>query len=156
MTKSKAIIKAIVEADDPPTIIQFDGTKEWHDANGKMHRTGGPAIIRPSGNRLWFKHGKMHRDDGPAMEWASGTRQWWVNGKAHRVGGPSAELADGGKHWWLHGKRHRVGGPAVELADGGKEWWLHGRQFTEDEFYRYIDQDTGEVFLPPGKKLKHD
>jgi hypothetical protein len=34
--------------------------------NGKLHREGGPAIIRFFGLSTWYVHGVVHREDGPA------------------------------------------------------------------------------------------
>lgn len=32
-------------------------------------------------------------------------------------------------------------------------WFVNGQQFSESEFYRYVDTLSGEVLVPPGKKL---
>lgn len=138
MTKTKKIIDSVLvsgagDHSDPPTHIRSDGTKEWLDASGRPHRVDGPAIIRPSGHMVWCQHGKMHRDDGPAVEFANGTTCWYK-----------------------HDKRHRLNGPAIYSSRGDYEWWANNRQFTEDEFYMYVDQETGEVLVPPGKKLTYD
>jgi hypothetical protein len=83
----------------------------------------------------------------------------WLDdrGLLHRVGGPAVVHTRCDTSCWYHfGKRHRLDGPAVETGDGHDEWHVNGREFTEDEFYRYVDQLTGEVFVPPGKILVHD
>lgn len=33
---------------------------------------------------------------------------------------------------------------------------VNGREFTEEEFNLYVDQETGEVLVPAGKKLEND
>lgn len=82
----------------------------------------------------------------------------WLDskGKVHRIDGPAVDQVDGVKEWYKHGTLHRLDGPAIEWADGPVEYYVDGRQFTEDEFNCYIDHATGEVFVPPGKKLRHD
>jgi hypothetical protein len=34
--------------------IEIDGTIEWRDGDGKLHRVGGPARVFPSGREEWF------------------------------------------------------------------------------------------------------
>lgn len=95
--------------------------------------------VSPDGTVKWRnKDCKLHRRDGPAVE--------------H----PAREWSQGFDEWWVDGKLHRIDGPAVESMNGHGEWWVNGVQFTEDEFYRYVDHLTGEVLVPPGKKLAHD
>lgn len=135
-SKAKQLIDSTVaskngEHDDPPTTVFRDGTKRWL-VNGHPHRDGGPAIVRANGTKLWYQHGQLHNDGGPAVE-----------------------LSDGSKEWYQRGQLHRLGGPAVESPTGRKEWWVNNREFTEEEFYMYVDQDTGEVLVPPGKKLAY-
>jgi hypothetical protein len=74
----------------------------------------------------------------------------------HCVDSPAIEYPNGGTCWYKHGNPHRVGGPAVTCWYGLDEYWIDGRRFTEHEYYLYVDQDTGEVLVPPGKKLKYD
>jgi hypothetical protein len=33
---------------------------------------------------------------------------------------------------------HCLNGPAIEMSDGTKEWWIDGKQYTEEEFNRYL------------------
>lgn len=176
MTQSKAIIDFIVEDDgsrptksthgtdwydsggklhrvDGPARIYDDGVLCWY-RHGKLHRSDGPAIVRPNGSYEWRRHGKIHRIGGPALEY-EGTTQWWLNGELHREDGPAVEMYNG-KRWYRHGQLHRLDGPARIVPGRESEYYVNGHQFTEEEFYRYVDQDTGEVFLPPGKKLTHD
>jgi hypothetical protein len=77
-------------------------------------------------------------------------------GQLHREGGPAIEWRDGRKYWYRYNECHRLDGPAIENEQGVNMYYVDGRRFTEDEFYRYVDQTTGEVLVPPGKKLKHD
>jgi hypothetical protein len=55
---------------------------------GLLHRTNGPAIIRTSGEEIWFQEGFVHRLSGPAIiwyheesPWQSGACVWCVRGK---------------------------------------------------------------------------
>lgn len=109
----------------------------------------------PKGLEWRNSSGKFHRIDGPAREWDNGTKEWWVDGWLHREDGPAVDEPQG-QFWFVRGLYHRTDGPAIEWADGSKEWYVNGHKFTEDEFHRYVDQDTGEIFLPPGRKLDHD
>jgi len=161
MTKSKAAIDSVVSAEVKPRRIKTSFGIEWR-VNGKPHRTDGPAKLFHNGNTEWYINGKLHRIGGPAREWSDGgpqwfvhVKQWWVNGRLHRLDGP-AEVGLSYQKWWVDGKLHRLNGPAVVRVDGPPHWFVNGREFTEDEFYMYVDQETGEVLVPPGKKLTHD
>ena len=141
-----------------------DGTKEWYNEEGELHREDGPAFIDgdpSSGDKRWYKNGYpyrkdgkptvewpdgskewrhrcgyLHREDGPAFEDADGTKEWHLNGLHHRIGKPATEYADGSKEWWVDGQHHREDGPAVEYLTGNikKEWWLNGEEVTQEEF----------------------
>ncbi len=93
--------------------VDTDGTVRWYDADGQIHRDGGPAVEYPDGGAEWWQSGQLHRDDGPAVETPTGYREWWQ-----------------------HGDLHRDGGPAVEHADGTVEFWVHGCRVSEDAFRR--------------------
>lgn len=134
MTRSKAIIEAEMDRKDP-TYCETDarGVSRWYDTAGRVHSEGDlPAVEDPHGDKKWFRHGVIHRDGGPAYISAEGREIWYKDGKCHRIDGPAVEH---GKYRW---------------------YFVNGRQFTEEEFYRYVDQDTGEVLVPPGRKLYHD
>lgn len=134
--------------------ITTRGDVHWRDKDGELHRDGGPAVIEVSGTEMWLKHGRMHRDDGPAVVHYYGDKLWYRDGKLHREDGPACTYRNGTKEWYRDGTRHRVDGPAVEYPDGlMDQYWVNGQQLTEEEFYLYVDQETGEAFVPPGKKL---
>jgi hypothetical protein len=57
-----------------------------------------PKINR-AGDRHWYANGKLHRTDGPAAEYADGSKEWIINGNLHRTDGPACEWADG-ELWW--------------------------------------------------------
>ena len=84
------------------------GEKQYRNADGQLHRVGGPAVV-----------------------WGSGEQEWYQNNQRHREDGPAVDAANGYKEWHLHGKLHRTDGPAVIHEDGAKEWWIHGVQYTE-------------------------
>ena len=111
-----------------PTVTKLGGggeLHEWWDADGKLHREGGPAVeeFRPDGSveyREWWLHGQLHREGGPAWEKLC----------------PDGSVAD--RVWCLHGKLHREDGPAFERlrADGSVayySWWLHDKQVARPE-----------------------
>ena len=58
------------------------GTLYYKD-RGKsiLHRTDGPAIEYPDGNKQWVVNGVLHRLDGPAVVYPSGIDLWYVNGE---------------------------------------------------------------------------
>lgn len=49
-------------------VIHSNGDKIWYDANNRMHRDDGPAVIYSNGTNFWYHHGLTHRLDGPAIE----------------------------------------------------------------------------------------
>jgi hypothetical protein len=87
---------------------------------------------------------------------SNGCKQWRKDGLIHRVDGPAEVHPNGSKVWIQNGLLHRVGGPAIEFYPSGNSWYIQGRQFTIDEYYLFVDQTTGEVFVPPGKKLLYE
>jgi len=116
-------------------------TRIWHNRDGQLHRTTGPAwelwTVLPSGAHVpsyqcWWENGELHREGRPARRsWHvadDGTsvlqfEVWWRNGRWHRVGGPSVREwtvePDGTRTltleaWCVNGKLYRVDGPAVE------------------------------------------
>ena len=78
-----------------------DGGTGWF-LNGRPHRVGGPAIVRP-GSEYWCQHGLKHREDGPAVVFSIGTRMWFRNGLRHRDNGPAVEAANGNRFWYQNG-----------------------------------------------------
>jgi flagellar basal body rod protein FlgG len=61
-------------------VFNSNGTIRYYDDNLRLHRDGGPAIIRPDGEEVWARHGRFHRDDGPAMITFDGREMWYVDG----------------------------------------------------------------------------
>jgi hypothetical protein len=84
----------------------------------------------------WRQNGKVHRTGGPAIEWTDGSKEWYLNGKWHRTDGPAIERANGDKFWYQNDKWHRTDGPAIERANGSKEYWIEGKIYTEEEFLK--------------------
>lgn len=68
------------EDTEHPTFIRADGTKEWRDADGKLHRPDGPAVIWADGTEEYWLHGERHREDGPAVINPDGSEEHWING----------------------------------------------------------------------------
>lgn len=86
------------------SLIEFDkhGNLCFWNAQGKLHRENGPAVIYPDGSELWFLNNLQHRENGPAVERPNGFRSWHVNGKLHREDGPAVEFPDGRVQWRLN------------------------------------------------------
>ena len=61
--------------------VYEDGTIEYRNANGKLHRDDGPAAIRANGYQYYYQNGERHRDDGPAIIRANGDQEYWKNGE---------------------------------------------------------------------------
>jgi len=61
--------------------IAKNGTKQWFNSQGQLHREDGPAVIWPNGGKFWFKNGLSHREDGPADEYGNGKKHWYIEGK---------------------------------------------------------------------------
>jgi hypothetical protein len=57
------------------------GTIEWRTKDGTTHRVGGPAVERPSGERMWLQNGVQHRIDGPARILPDGRKFWAIRGR---------------------------------------------------------------------------
>ena len=88
-----------------------NGATIYRNAEGRYHRTDGPAVVRVDGTLAWFQNNQLHRTVGPAVVWPDHVNEWWFKGV-----------------------RHRIDGPAVEYADGGKEWWINGKSYTQQEY----------------------
>lgn len=63
--------------------IDATGDIRYHNEQGQLHRTDGPAIERTNGVRGWYLNGELHRTDGPAAEWTDGTLGWFLNGRRY-------------------------------------------------------------------------
>lgn len=114
--------------DDGPALIKPNGSSEWYQ-HGLLHRVGGPAAEYRE-MRCWYKNGKLHREDGPALEGLegqqAGRKEWYIEGRLHRKDGPAVVLEGLREEWHIAGMLHRVGGPAVVHADGRTENYIAG------------------------------
>lgn len=87
-------------------IIDSAGTKWWHNAQGRAHRVGGPAVEHRNGTKKWFQKGSLHRRGAPAVMLANGCEKWFINGKYHRVDGPADDKRSDGKvRWFVQGEQ---------------------------------------------------
>ena len=59
-------------------LIDMYGVIRYQDANHRLHRENGPAIIFPDGDSSWFFDGKLHRINGPAIDWKVEGRFVWA------------------------------------------------------------------------------
>lgn len=76
--------------DDHPSVVYPDGTQVYYKENPRRggigqrasleHRDGGPALIKPNGDLVYYQWGKVSRKDGPAMILVSQGVQKWVEG----------------------------------------------------------------------------
>lgn len=132
-------------------ITRSDGTVEWR-TDDRLHRVGAPAKIYPDGGEEWWVNGRLHREGGPAVKYACGYVRWHEDDRIHCLHGPAVVHRCG--YWHTDGKCITSHGRNPLLADR-QEWYVRGRQFTEEEFIRYVDTLTGEVFVPPGRFLLH-
>ena len=122
---------------------QPDGTKSWHDAEGRLHREDGPAwacwLTHPNGVRYteekWYRHGVLHRMGAPArIKTCRGeiyAASWWTDGRLHREDGP-AKTGEFGNCWFRHGKLHRDEGPAKQFGDIYYAWYKDGKLHRDD------------------------
>lgn len=109
-----------------PALILKDGTEKWY-CKGKLHRDLGPAAIHPHGLREWYQHGVRHRDTGPAFEMGPEEHIWFQDGKMCMI-----DYADGTREWYKDaGCLHREHGPAIIHADGRQEWYKDGILWPE-------------------------
>lgn len=86
----------------PIVVTGADGTEFW-TLDKKLHRTDGPAVIRPNGEEAWYLHGQRHRVGDPAVSTPDGAQRWFLNDQLHRTDGPAMIWANGGHSWWLNG-----------------------------------------------------
>lgn len=129
--------------------------KILYSRRGELYRTDGPAVILPDGTCEWYERpGLLHRDgDQPAVVASDGVREWRVDGVLHRENGPAILLDDGAALFYRHGLLHRDGGqPAVSRPDGRTEWWEDGLRHREDG-PALIEPDGTETFYFRGRKL---
>ena len=87
MNKDDAVIIQLwKEAAMKPSCEPFEdkyGNVRWFNERGVMHRTDGPAVVKPNGTKKWFIDGMLHRMDGPAVEYANGMRLWFIANNAY-------------------------------------------------------------------------
>lgn len=135
-------------------VVTAVGTRVWTNDAKQRHRVDGPAVIFADGSEEWWYEGLLHRDGKPAKTHPNGDCVWYTHGKLHCTSGPA--IVSLITEWWVNGKLHRLNGPAIEYPDGRRSWYANDLHFTEEEFYRYVDQITGEVFVPPGRYLTYE
>lgn len=67
--------------DDPPAVIEANGSKHWYQ-NGLCHRDNDkPAVITSNNTQKWFKFDKLHREHLSAVIYPNGSKEFWINGK---------------------------------------------------------------------------
>lgn len=122
--------------------------EEYLDAEGRLHRNDGPAIIEMDGYQAWYRHGLRHREDGPARIWCNGTKEWYLYGQKHRVGAPAVTYEDGTEIWYEFGLRHRIDGPAYIDDTGQMEFWLDNKRLASwHEFQQYAKCSDEHILI---------
>jgi len=122
------------------TVDRF-GNRVWVNSEDERHRLDGAAVEWCNGDKEYWVNGKRHRLNGPAIEYKNGERYWYKEGKIDREDGPAVEdpiLKV--KVWFKNGIKHREDGAAVEHSDGSKEYWINGVKYTEEEYWRKMDE----------------
>lgn len=120
-----------------------NGTKEYRDADGELHRTDGPAYIAAERYEEWYQHGKLHREDGPAITHSDGSKEYWLNDnpfiseEQYKISLDKlldqklTVLSTGTKIYKdRNGEYHREDGPAIEFVSpeySYQEWFYHGK-----------------------------
>jgi hypothetical protein len=117
---------------DEVCVSYLNGTQEWRNQKGVLHRTDGPALIHSDGGQEWYHHGDLHRTDGPALIHSDGGQAWYHHGDLHRTDGPALIRSDGTQAWYHHGQLHRTDGPAVIHSDGGQRWYVSHKNITRE------------------------
>ena len=100
------------------TILE-DGTIEYRNAEGELHREDGPSFIDVEGGyTAWYLNDQLHREDGPALEYEFGDKSWYLNGKLHCTLGP-----------------------AINWDDGSYiKWFINGVEYSEEEFNKMVKE----------------
>lgn len=132
----------------PKGNIVFGNPTLWkRTADGKLHRTDGPAqICYYSGGRPitehWYTDGVLWRIDNYYASGQVRDQSWFLGGRSHRSGGPAdityhpdGQIAS--QCWYVNGKKHRTDGPAeIHYFDNGqpcvKFYFVHGRKHRTD------------------------
>lgn len=83
------------------TVTDSRGSLLYLNDNGKLHREGGPAIIRRDQYQAWYQNGILHREDGPAVVFKK-YQSWYNNGERHRADGPAVVYGDGTLVYYTH------------------------------------------------------
>ena len=137
-------------------IIRPNGEREWY-RNGLRHRDDDlPAMKRYCGTLIWFKNGLIHRENGqPAVIRASGTCEWHKNGQFHRDDDlPAIERSDGVREWIRNGMRHREGDlPAIERPKAGREWFKNNLRHREGGLPAIERSDGTREYYINGKHI---
>jgi hypothetical protein len=131
-------------------LVAADGTVEWRDGDGGLHRAGGPARECADGSREWWLHGRRHRDDGPAVERCCPPWRFGAGGRPERVAGPPSLRLE----WWAHGVRHRDDGPAV--VDGATREFYRAGALHRDRGPAVVHPDGTREYYRAGERHRAD
>lgn len=111
--------------------ITSRGRVDYLDAEGKLHRTDGPARVYPDPSTYWLITGKNPKK----TRYPCGQQEWHRHGMLHREGNlPAITNPKGTEIYAVDGQWHRTNGPALIEPSGYRGFFLHGNFLTEDEF----------------------
>ena len=92
---------------DKPSFVN-DDKLIWYK-NNKIHRDGGPAIIKNKGKyKAWYQNNMLHCEDGPAIKSTNGDYEYYYQGLRHRIDGP-AYVVDNKQIWYVRSERIKYG-----------------------------------------------
>jgi len=144
MLKSTRNIKSITDMEIDEITNSFDFLKAEKSKNfknnlltdehgntfsifGRLHSfEDEPALKKPDGTLVWYKHGSIHRLNGPAVISPDGSVEYYEEGKLHRFNNPAVIWADGSVAYYQHGIKHRNNGPAIHYSDGIEVFYRNG------------------------------
>lgn len=127
----------------------FDGVMwKYFNENGEFHREDGPALIYPSGTKVWYKNGQFHREDGPAVFYSNGTDEWYLNGVYYSFDEWCEKVnIRNNEEWYKMGKRNDEASPAVIYSVGMKGNHMPNEQIQKEEsMFFYIINDNGDYW----------
>lgn len=61
--------------------VHSTGSVCYTDEEYRLHRTDGPAVILPDGEKQWYLHGMLHNKQGPAIASPGHPPSWYIRNK---------------------------------------------------------------------------
>ncbi len=99
----------------------------WHTRyylGGKLHRVGGPAVIRKEGwTTFSWPYSKKYKS---ISEYTNDEPIFNSGGMVYYKGGSTLIHIRGMEEYYIHGKHHNSQGAAIIHENGAKEFWING------------------------------